>query len=290
MWQIHVHGLQTIISSLGGLAKAFSDKPGLRIMLFLYGETPFPTICSDLASSINSQGSWLQDFPAIFPPPYDLLPRLRDLPVNSSDLSSFHNATQTSRKWHETFPESPLIPGILDDLKIVTAHLTAESIRTKKAIGTEPVATGILVNPLVHRLYGLRLKKPYHCCRSETLQEAFRIAALLYLSRTKWTANYISTLFDLQVIKLKRWLSEMDDDLWEDFNILRAWILVIGALCSHEHSAERLWYEREILHMVRYVGGVTLPDLLSQVKSFLWFEDLFGDTALVVWKELRMLS
>jgi len=38
MWQVHVRGLERIIFLLGGLEKAFSNKPRLRIMLFLYAE------------------------------------------------------------------------------------------------------------------------------------------------------------------------------------------------------------------------------------------------------------
>ena len=91
------------------------------------------------------------------------------------------------------------MPGILDDLIMVTAHLTAESIRTKQVSGTDVIATGVLVNPLVHRLYGLRLKKPYHCCRSETLFRKHSESQPYFISlEQNGTANYISSFVRLR--------------------------------------------------------------------------------------------
>jgi hypothetical protein len=65
---------------------------------------------------------------------------------------------------------------------------------------------------------------------------------------------------------------------------------VMEALHSHKHSAEKLWLERKALRIVKRMDGVELPELLAQVRGFLWIEDLFGESALMLWKELRMLS
>ena len=226
----------------------------------------------------------------MFPPPYDLLPRLCDLPVNPAVVASFHNAAQISKTWRETFPEQSLIPGILDDLVIVTAHLTAESIRTEGASWSDSIGTGLLVNPLVYQLYELRVGELRHGSRGEVLQEVFRIAALLFLRRTKWHAVFVSSLIDSQVVKLKHLLCTTNEYYWTGFETLKAWILVMGALYTRSHSAERLWYETEILRELGCMEGVGLPDLLAQVKGILWFEDLFAEFELTLRKELRMLS
>jgi hypothetical protein len=68
---------------------------------------------------------------------------------------------------------------------------------------------------------------------------------------------------------------------------LKAWMLVIGTLHSHKHSAEKLWFERKVLRMVKRMDGVELPELLAQVRGFLWIEDFFGESALMLWKDLR---
>ena len=64
----------------------------------------------------------------------------------------------------------------------------------------------------------------------------------------------------------------------------------MGACSSNKHSAERLWFIKELLHMVRLMHLANLADMLTLVKSVLWFEDLFGEMAQLVWKELWMMS
>jgi hypothetical protein len=205
-------------------------------------------------------------------------------------ISSFHNATQAARVWRYTFTEGPVIPVLIDDLVIVTAHLTSEGLRTKGACWRDIMTTGLLVNPLIFRLHELRRKQPLHQNRRIILQEAIRIAALLFLRRTRWHAMFASTLVESQVAMLRKWLENASEGDWTGFETLKSWVLVMGACSSNKHSAERLWFIKEILRMVRVMRLAGLADMLALVKSVFWIEDLFGEVAQVVWKELWMMS
>lgn len=205
-------------------------------------------------------------------------------------FSSFHNASQAARVWRYTFTEGPPIPDIIDDLVKVTAHLASESLRTESACWSDITTTGLLVNHLIFRLHEIRFKQPHYHSRRIVLQEAFRIAALLFLRRTKWHAMFVSTLVESQVAMLRTWLEDASESDWKGFETLKSWALVMGACSSNKHSAERLWFIKELLHMVRLMHLANLADMLTLVKSVLWFEDLFGEMAQLVWKELWMMS
>ena len=182
------------------------------------------------------------------------------------------------------------MPLILEDLITVIAHLAAEANRTAGTSWTDSVAVGLLINPLVYRLYAMRVRIPHRLHRESMLQESFRIAALLFVARTKWHTVFISSLINLQAANLKDWIGSTKDNDWKGFEALKAWVLVIGATHSRRHSEERLWFLTEILSGWKRAGCATLSEYLAQVKGFLWIEDLFESAASEMWRDLRMLS
>lgn len=222
------------------------------------------------ALSIDIQGSWLQDQFPHFPIPYDSLPSVHSLPVSSSAPSMFTVAANMSRIWRDRFPQRPVIPDILDDVVVVTAHLTSESGRTAGAIWTDSIATGVWVNPIVHRLLQLRLEQPDCSNCNDVLQESFRVTALLYLARTKFHASLIARLTMTYVAKLKACLSNGDRTHWLRLEPLKVWILVIGAMHAEELSDERLWFELEILKMAQLMNMTDLRTVEATAKSMLW--------------------
>jgi hypothetical protein len=245
---------------------------------------------ANIMFSITLHGTWVHGLASNFPPPYDLLPRTRDLPTSPSILVSFYHATQAAKTWREIFPDKPSLSDVLDDLAILTAHLATESIRTKGAFWTDSIATGLRVNPLIHRLHELRLSRSHHHEREDLLQEVFRIAALLFLKQTKWHTLFISSLVESLITNLKSWLLETDENDWIGFEALKSWALVMGAINSENYSAERMWFEVELLHMARLIKCANVADMLGIVKSVLWIAELFNEPAEMLWKELRMIS
>jgi hypothetical protein len=197
--------------------------------------------------------------------------------------------TQAAKTWREIFPDKPSLPDILDDLVILTAYLTTESIRTKGASWTDTIAIGLRVNPLIHRLHGLRLSRSHSHERGDFLQEVFRIAALLFLKETKWHTLFVSSLVKSLVTELKSWLRETDENDWIGFEALKSWALVIGAINSGNYSAKRMWFEVKILHMTRLIKCANVADMLGMVKSVLWITELFDEPAVMIWKELCMI-
>ena len=232
----------------------------------------------------------------MFPAPHSLLPRLCDLPLYPSITSSFHSATQSALTWRVTLPDQPLIPDLLDDLVIVTAHLTAESIRTAGTSWRDSISIGLLANPLIYRLLELRAEELDDNHHGMILQESFRLAALMFLRKTKWHSVFTTGPIQQQVAKLKTLLGgsqaqeDDDDNNWKEFENLKCWVLFMGAIYSIEHSAESVWFASEILRMVKKMKCVDLAEMLSRVKSVLWFEDLFGEAAKALVRQLRMLS
>ena len=163
-------------------------------------------------------------------------------------------------------------------------------MRTKGVSWTDSIATGVRVNPLIYRLHGLRLDRSQRHERGDLLQEVFSIAGLLFLKQTKWNTLFVSSLVESLITKLKAWLYETDENDWIGFEALKSWALVIGAVNSGKYSAERLWFEVEILHTARLIGCASMVDMLGIVKGFLWIADLFDEPAEMVWNELQMIS
>ena len=195
-----------------------------------------------------------------------------------------------SRIWRDRFPQRPVIPDILDDVVVVTAHLTSESGRTAGAIWTDSIATGVWVNPIVHRLLQLRLEQPDCSNCNDVLQESFRLATLLCLARTKFHASLIARLTMTYVAKLKACLSNGDRIHWLRLEPLKVWILVIGAMHAEELSEERLWFELEILKMAQLMNMADLRTVDAIAKSVIWIEEFFHDKAQTLWRDLGALE
>ena len=210
----------------------------------------------------------------------------QSLSVSSSNLSQFHLAKRMSSIWRMKFPTSPSIPSILDDLVVVTAHLTSEGSRTAGAVWTDSLATGVWVNPIVHRLLHLRIEQPDRSNCNDVLQESFRIAAMLYLARTKFHKSLISALTAIHVAKLKACLSNECASHWDDLEPLKTWILVMGGMNAKEYSVGRLWFELMILKTARRMNVTRWGEVEVVAKSVLWIDELFYDDAQLLWHDL----
>jgi hypothetical protein len=146
------------------------------------------------------------------------------------------------------------------------------------------------MNPIVHRLLQLRIEQPDCSNGNDVLQESFRIAAMLYLTRTKFHTSLISALIMTHVAKLKACLSNADGAHWVRLEPLKTWILVMGGMNAGESSTERLWFGSEILEMARHMKMTNWRKVEATAKSLLWIEDLFYDKAQTFWRDLEALE
>ena len=211
---------------------------------------------------------------------------VQSLSVSSSILSQFHLAKRMSSIWRRRFPNLPAIPRILDDLVVVTAHLKSEGSRTAGALWTDSLATGVWVNPIVHRLLHLRIEQPDCSNCNDVLQESFRIGTMLYLARTKFHKSLISALTTIHVARLKACLSNECATHWDDLEPLKIWILVMGGMNAKEDSVERLWFELKILKTARRMNVTRREEVEVVAKGILWIDELFHDDSQLLWRDL----
>lgn len=195
-----------------------------------------------------------------------------------------------STTWRSKFPQQDAIPSILDELATITAYLVSESNRTAGATWTDSVATGLWVNPIVHRLLLLRIEELDVLTGIQVLQESFRIAALLHLGRIKFHSGLIAGLTRTHVARLRTCLSSGGAAHWLRLEPLKVWILVMGGISAEGPSPERQWFESELLKLARLMNMADWGRVEAMAKSVLWIDDLFHDHAEILWRDLGALE
>lgn len=219
---------------------------------------------------------------------------------------------------------------IIDDLSRMTAFLKTESVCTQNCIYQEAQFVSSHINPILHRLLslspssttkiGTNITNDYNDFNAlggpAVLQEAARLAAILYLAEIRRNFGILPVTSIIQLDKLQALLARSSSHFslhhppnaitqpstypWTHFPALYLWILAMGVAESRDDS-QRAWfgerlYEAAMVATAEGVsstgrevgmgageedrGGVAMEIVEEAVervlKRFLWIDDLHG--------------
>jgi hypothetical protein len=244
-------------------------------------------------------------------------------PIYPIEISLPLLSAQISLTWRTLLPPThhPII-NIMDELSRLAAFLKVETIRTHGRIYQEAQFAASHVNPILHRLLSLSLSTTTETASNTTthhneidisdspavLQEATRLAAILYLAEIRRNFGILPVVSTIQLSKLQSLLSRSSSHFslhhppnmthqastspWTPFPALHLWVIAMGVVESRG-AQQRAWFGERMFEVVNSEslavgvvaegprggspGGAAMEDAIQEVlKRFLWIGDLHG--------------
>lgn len=271
---IHLRGLHKVVQLNGGMSNAFRGNRDLVLLLCF--------------TDVNV--AYTHDLPPTFPLPQHILPDIqvppRPVPTPERSLPAQH----MSEAWRKQFPGHSISADILDDLASVTADLLVERTNFGERFFSSTVTPLLWIDPIVHCLLQQRYRLYEPSDQPSWIEEAFRVAALLFFGRLRRFDSEDPLLFTLtakHIPRLRQSLESTDEKDWGELWPLRLWALVMGAMETiKDRVSAREWFHNEILAMAASLRFRSWRAVEKVVKEMLWVEEVFHVRADVVWADL----
>jgi len=234
--------------------------------------------------------AYAHDLPPTFPLPQDVLPNIqvppRPVPTPERSLLAQH----MSEAWRKQFPGHSISADILDDLASVTADLLVERTNFGERFFSSTVTPLLWIDPIVHCLLQQRYRLHEPSDQASWIEEAFRVAALLFFGRLRRFDSEDPLLFTLtakHIPRLRQSLESTDEKDWGELWPLRLWALVMGAMETiKDRPSAREWFHNEMLAMAASLRFRSWRAVEKVVKDMLWVEEVFHVRADVIWADL----
>ena len=169
-------------------------------------------------------------------------------------------------KWNQIYPERKELMMVLQDLLVLNALIAVGM----PAIFEDPFFLGMKINPIIIRLRpSLQQKKE----PGEIIETACRLAALIYLSdiRIEFVLYHVTGYHFVERLR-ETALAETTE--WEEFQDLRLWVLVIGAIKALPE--DQLLFIDGIKRVLERLHIATWDDATLVVESILFNEEIYG--------------
>jgi hypothetical protein len=155
---------------------------------------------------------------------------------------------------------------VLHGLFVLNALIAARM----PAIWEDPYFLGMQINPIVIRL---RPSLENENEPGETVETACRLAALLFLSdiRVEFVPYHVT---GYHFVKRLEQIALLEITEWEEFQNLRLWVLVIGAIKAS--PADRLHFIEGVKRALERLYITTWEEATLVVASILFNEEIYG--------------
>ena len=271
---IHLRGLHKVIRLNDGLVNALRANKDLVLLLCF--------------TDVNV--AYAHDLPPTFPLPQHISPNIQVPPRPTPTPERSPLAQHMSEAWRELFPGHSTSADILDDLASVTADLLVERTNFGERLFSGTVTPLLWIDPIVHWLLQQRYRLRQPSDQASWIEEAFRVAALLFLGRLRRFDSedpLLVTLTAKHVPRLRQSLERTNEKDWGELWPLRLWALVMGAMETiKDRVSARVWFHDEMLAMATSRRFRSWRAVEKVVKDMLWVEEVFHVRADVIWADL----
>jgi hypothetical protein len=271
---IHLRGLHKVVHLNGGMINAFRGNKDLVLLLCF--------------TDVNV--AYAHDLPPTFPLPQHISPSIKipARPAPTPERSSL--AAHMSEAWRKQFPGHSISADILDGVAGVTADLLFERTKSGPRFFSSTVTPLLWIDPIVHCLLQQRYRLYEPSDQASWIEEAFRVAALLFFGRLRRFDSEDPLLFTLtakHIPRLRQALESTDEKDWGELWPLRLWALVMGAMETiKDRASAREWFHDEMLAMATSLMFRSWREVEKVVKDMLWVEEVFHVRANVIWADL----
>ena len=221
--------------------------------------------------------AFLQDIQCRWPP-------LRPVPiVSEEDQRTWKQppiAKQMSRAWQRRFPRHPLVSKSLDQLVYIMTHLAPEGARKQNCVWTiNTEETRLWTDAVVYDLLRARRDEDVDADDGHVMQEAFRLAAMLYIYETKFYPDGLYFLIPDLPTRLRTVLEGHLGIDWAELWPLKLWILSIAAISSEPDTPERAWFVDQLSQCLDLQVPEYWPWLTQLLRDILWIEEIYSEKA-----------
>lgn len=245
--------------------------------------------CTYECGSNDVAFAFLQDIPCQWPP-------LRSVPtVSEEDQRTWKTqspvAKQMSQVWQRRFPNQPLVSKALDELVYIKMHLTPEGDRKQNCPWTiHTQDTRLWTNVVVYDLLQAHRDGIMDADGGYVMQEAFRLAAMLYIYETKFYPDGLFFLVPNLPARLRIVLAGHPGADWAELWPLKLWILSIAAISSEPDPPERAWFVDQLAQCLDLQVPEYWPWVSQLLRDILWIEEIYAEKAKSLHADLEALK
>lgn len=156
----------------------------------------------------------------------------------------------------------------MNDLRCFMAYLKTEVLLTKGMIfrNGEVAASNLL--PLQHRLLSLISPNENELQRKVNI---LRLGCTLFMAEIRRLFGIMGILSGIHTEKLRRYMEEQMRG-WGSLEILRAWVLAMGAMESR--GDDRIWFFGELVKSKAELNVSSWDSLKEGFRQILWYDDV----------------
>ena len=273
-----MQGLREVVLIRGGGERAFTGRHFMTLVAFC------PSSELHSSSILHQQGHIVDivrvlaaDGTPLFPPHFYLFP-----PHDCQALSSNYRPTarRLSALWRKSFPNQHDLANVLDDLVAFSSSLEFESARASDEMR---LTLALRMWQCSSHQALLSLQDDDSTTHQWMLQEPFRHAALIYLYEVTCNEG-LSFMLQTHPHMLRHCLEMGRDVDWAAFELLRLWVLTIGALSAL--SPEKEWFVQELAKILKCLGK-SFWTQMKEVKKILWNDEIYDKRAQAMFAELE---
>jgi len=220
---------------------------------------------ADFCTRVDINGAFYQDLFPRFPPPEHLLPKS----TNFRRESRLQLTGQSSND----FLSITVISGFCKDIRHVQNVM--HDNMSRRHLWKDTIFAGFYISPIVGDLLAIRLDVDNEPNPSTVLLEAFRLAALLYVSdlRSKFGIDTLSA-GPLYATKLLALLSSSSTQDWKMQTDLLIWILAIAFTSQSLFLQQRAWFIVMFNNALMARGINDFENLKALLARIVWDEEI----------------
>ena len=185
-----------------------------------------------------------------------------------------------SALWRKSFPNQRELANVLDDLVAFSSSLEFESARASDGVR---LTLALRMWQCSSHQALLSLQDDDSATHQWMLQEPFRHAALIYLYEVTCNEG-LSFMLQTHPRLLRRCLETCRDVDWAAFELLRLWVITIGAVSAP--SPEKEWFVQELAEILKCLGQ-SFWSQMEEVKDILWNHEIYDKRAQAMFAELE---
>ncbi len=174
--------------------------------------------------------------------------------------------------WKEAFPSNLALGTIYHDLSVIV--MTIKSECSRGVLWQNLSFVGKHIDPLIHRLLELRIKKEEIDETNFLNDECCRLGALILLAKIRRRFKDIRPAFEgvVSMPELISILKRHYED-WTTFKSSILWLLIMGAM-ETENAEEKLWICQQLPRAARMMELKTWDEVYVISSNMLWVGDV----------------
>jgi hypothetical protein len=173
----------------------------------------------------------------------------------------------------------------MNGIRSFLAYLKVEADRTNGNAYTRGELAASNLLPLQHRLLSLISPNENDAQRKVNI---LRLGCTLFFAEIRRLFGIMGVFSSIHTKKLRGYLEEEMPCGWGSLEILRAWVLAMGAMESR--GDDRTWFFSELERSKAQLGMSSWEDLKQLFRQILWYDDVQDQMFLELYTGIELVN